>query len=76
MLYSAIVTDKETKEKIIITSDYNNKSAFIKDLRLNGYSVNQYKVKTKNVFNYIMNNTNASTYDWKTINREEDINAQ
>ena len=66
--YKALVKDKKTKEYKVITSDYNNKSEFIKDLRNNGYMVNPIKVKTKEVYDYIVNSTNCCPWDWKENN--------
>jgi hypothetical protein len=43
--YTAIATNKETKQKTVITSEYARKSDFIRDLRNNGYSVNPKWVK-------------------------------
>ncbi len=67
VMYKAIVTDKKDGSKVIIESEYNTKAEFIHDLRANGYAVNPIKVKTKEVFDYIMNHTNCNTWDWKEI---------
>lgn len=67
-MYKAIVTDKMNGRKVIIESEYNAKEEFIHDLRANGYAVNPIKVKTKEVFEYIMNHTNCNHWDWKEIN--------
>ena len=37
--YIASVRDKETKELQLITKEYERKSDFYEDLRMNGYSV-------------------------------------
>lgn len=68
MLYKAIVKDKQTKELVIIESEYDKKIDFINDLRGNGYMVNPLKVKKAEVFNYIMNNTNCNKWDWEENN--------
>ena len=68
MLYKAIVKDKQTKELIIIESEYDKKIDFINDLRGNGYMVNPLKVKKAEVFNYIMDNTNCNKWDWEENN--------
>lgn len=68
MLYKAIVKDKQTKELIIIESEYDKKIDFINDLRGNGYMVNPLKVKKAEVFNYIINNTNCNKWDWEENN--------
>ena len=67
-IYKAIVTDKRTRIKSIIECEYNTKAEFIHDLRKNGYSVNPIKAKTKEVFDYIMDNTDCNPWDWKEIN--------
>jgi hypothetical protein len=69
MLFTAFIKDKETKEKKFLTMDYPNKSAFIKDLRNNGFAVNPLKVKTKEVMDYILDHTNCEKWDWLYINR-------
>lgn len=69
MIYKALVTHKVDKTKVIIESECNSKAEFIKELRANGYSVNPLKVKTKEVFEFIMNNTNVSPEDWKKIKK-------
>lgn len=69
MLYSASVKDKQTGRIVFIRNqDYPNKTLFIQDLRANGYSVNPNKVKPADVFEYILQYTNASPHDWATIN--------
>lgn len=68
MLYKAIVKDKETKELIIIESEYDKKIDFINDLKGNGYLVNPSKVKKAEVFNYIIDNTNCNKWDWEENN--------
>ena len=67
--YKALVKDKLTKGIVIIESEYNCKKDFIQDLRSNGYSVDSNKVKEKEVFDYIINNTNCNPWDWKEINK-------
>jgi len=66
--FKAVTTNKATGEKQIISSFYNNKKDFIKDLRSNGYSVNSDKVKLEQVFDYIIKNTNCTKIDWQEIN--------
>lgn len=63
-MYKAIVTNKMNGKKVIIESEYHTKSEFIHDLRSNGYAVDPIKVKQKEVFDYIINNTNCSPWDW------------
>lgn len=64
MLFKAMVKNSEGKLQII-ESEYNTKTAFIQDLRRNGYKVNPYKVKTAEKFDHIVNNTNCEEWDWK-----------
>lgn len=66
-MYKAIVTDKMNGRRVVIESEHNTKAEFIHDLRANGYAVNPVKVKTKEVFEYIMNHTNCNPWDWKEI---------
>lgn len=66
-VYKAIVTDKMDGRRVVIESEYNTKAEFIYELRANGYAVNPIKVKTKDVFDYIMNNTDCNPWDWKEI---------
>lgn len=66
-MYKAIVTDKMNGIRVIIESESNTKAEFIHDLRVNGYAVNPVKVKTKEVFEYIMNHTNCDHWDWEEI---------
>lgn len=64
-LYKAIVTSKQTGVKEIIESEYNTKKDFIKDLRNNGYSVNDTKVKKADVFDAIIEYTDSSDMAFK-----------
>lgn len=63
--YKAMVTDKDTGKRVTIESQYNTKKDFIKDLRRNGYRVNPLYVKTAEVFDYIIDNTNCYDWDWR-----------
>lgn len=63
MMYSAFVKDKETGEKRFIESDYPTRSNFLKDLKANGYTV--YRAEPKEVYDYILRNTNGSKTDWE-----------
>lgn len=63
--FKAAVKDKQTGVSSIIEGVYPTKQAFIFDLRRNGYSVNNYKVKEAKVFDWIMENTNCELWDWK-----------
>lgn len=61
--YSAIVKDGN-RIVFIENQEYHTKADFIRDLRHNGYRVNPRKVKTSDVFDYIMNKTNCCPWDW------------
>ena len=63
MMYSAFVKDKETGEKRFIESDYPTRSNFLNDLKANGYTV--YRAEPKEVYDYILRNTNGSKTDWE-----------
>lgn len=67
-IFKTIATYKKNNARIVIEGVYTSKAAFIKDLKGNGYSVNASKVKTKEVFDYIINHTDCSPAAWK-INR-------
>jgi len=66
--FSAFVTDAQTGKKEVVTSLYRNKSDFIKDLRGNGYKVDANKVKPSDVYNFILDNTDANDQAWKYVN--------
>ena len=61
--YSAVVKDGN-RIVFIKNQEYKSKADFISDLRHNGYKVNTKKVKTAEVFDYIMNHTNCNPWDW------------
>ena len=63
--YKALVFDKESKTLLIVEISQTTKKKAIKDLRNNGYRVNEIKVKKEEVFDYIMNNTNCYPWDWE-----------
>lgn len=63
--FKAIVRDRQTKEIVIIESEYKTKTDFVRDLRQNGFIVDPGKVKTSEIFDYIMENTNGNVWDWK-----------
>lgn len=69
--FKALVKDKKTKQTTVITSTYNSKNEFIKDLKSNGYIVNLNKVKLSKDFDYIINKTNAEEWDWLGITQDE-----
>ena len=69
MKFKAIVTDKLDGRKTIIESEYEKKSDFIRDIRSNGYRVDDRKVKESEVFDFIMTNTDCEKLDWQVINR-------
>lgn len=61
--YKAMV--KSNGEAKIITGEYNTKAEFIRDLRANGYTVNDRKVKEAKLFDYIVENTDCTDDAWK-----------
>lgn len=63
--FKTIAKDKKTKEYKVIESTARNKKDFICDLRANGYIVTEYKVKEKEVYDWIIENTNANKWDWE-----------
>lgn len=65
--FKTMATDKRTGEKVCIVSEYPTKTNFIKDIRSNGYRVNPIRVAEEEVYNYIMDNTNATNEDFKRI---------
>lgn len=66
--FSAVVKDKHTGKTVFVErTEYTTKQAFIVDLKHNGYTVNPYKVKPSDVFEYILNHTNCTPWDWKNI---------
>lgn len=72
-MYKAFVKDKEDGRKLFIESEYTSKSAFIKDLRCNGYAVNQKKVKLKVVYDFILEHTDCYPWDYEEYNTIQDI---
>lgn len=67
ILYKAVVRDKRTKKIEIISFTACNLTHALHEIRANGYSVNNYKCKPAEVFDYIMDHTNAAPWDWKEI---------
>jgi len=67
MKFKAIVNSKQDGRQII-EMEYSTKKQFIEDLRSNGYTVNEMKVKTAEVFDYIIDHTNCNEWDWKENN--------
>ena len=64
--FSAVVKDSFNDNKVVFieNQEYATKTDFIKDLRNNGYKVNPKKVKTAELFSYIVENTNMYKWDW------------
>jgi len=65
VIYAAFVKDKDTGEYKEIERAYESKAKFILDLRRNGYAVNPDKVQPKEIYDYIVHNTNSNPWDWK-----------
>lgn len=59
--YKVLVKDRmDNKKKVIECKEYSRKSEVIKDLRANGYIVNDRKVKEAKLFDYIVNKTDMN----------------
>ena len=67
MLYKAFVKDKETGKVNFMEYDYDSKSDFIRDLKLNGYTV--IRVEPKELYDFVLDNTNADKYDWEAAKK-------
>lgn len=71
MVYKVTATDKMTGKRSIIAKEYPSKTAFMKDVRANGYSFQDLKVKSEEVWNYIVNNLEGREA-W-SVSTQEDI---
>jgi hypothetical protein len=69
MKFKASVKSKTTGKISHIEITQTNKANAIRDIRGNGYSVDANKVKSPEVFNFIIENTNATPEAWRYINR-------
>lgn len=65
MIYKTMAYDKKNKVWDVVEMEHVNKKAFIKDLRSNGYRVNDKRVAEKERYDWIMDNTNATDEDFK-----------
>ena len=65
--YKAIVRDRETKKLRVLSLTACSLKHALHEIRANGFSVNNYKCKPAEVFDYIMEHTNASPWDWEKI---------
>lgn len=63
-VYKTMAYDKQNKKWDIIESEYPSKKNFIKDLRDNGYRVRENRIATKEIWDYVMENTNAEDKDF------------
>jgi len=70
MIFKASVKD-DTGALQHIERDYPTKAQFIRDLRNNGFKVDNRKVLTKKSFDYILENTNCTKYDWREYTDEQ-----
>ena len=70
MIFKASVKD-DTGALQHIERDYPTKAQFIRDLRNNGFKVDNRKVLTKKSFDYIMDNTNCTKWDWREYTDEQ-----
>lgn len=65
--YKTLAYDKKYKVWDVITREYETKAEFVKELRANGYKVNPLRVAEEKVWDYIMDHTDATDIDFKTI---------
>ena len=70
MIFKASVKD-DTGALQHIERDYPTKAQFIRDPRNNGFKVDNRKVLTKKSFDYIMDNTNCTKWDWREYTDEQ-----
>lgn len=71
MKYSAIAKNDE-QVLIIRNQEFKDAGEFYQYLKMRGFSVNPKMIKPSKVFDYIMENTNCSPWDWeREINPEE-----
>lgn len=73
MIFKASVKD-DTGALQHIERDYPTKKQFIRDLRNNGFKVDNRKVLTKKSFDYIIENTNCTKWDWREYTDEQIAN--
>ena len=73
MIFKASVKD-DTGALQHIERDYPTKKQFIRDLRCNGFKVDNRKVLTKKSFDYIIENTNCTKWDWREYTDEQIAN--
>lgn len=77
MLFKAIVKDKETGKRMIIEAEYRTRKECIEDLRRNGYSFSDKKVREAKLFDHIMyelgkcNNQYEMNLVWKIKSLDE-----
>lgn len=72
MLYKGIVKDKITKKTDIGMLECDNKKSFIKNFRMNGYSVDVKRVKKAEVFDAIIDYTDCEDFTWLACKTVED----
>ena len=70
--WKASVVDKQSGKRVHLTYNYPSKKDFIHDLEGNGYTHNPIKIKPAEVFDYILDNTEAYPEDWKKYNTPKD----
>lgn len=70
MIFKASVKD-DTGALQHIERDYPTKAQFIRDLRNNGFKVDNRKVLTKKSFDYIIESTNCTKWDWREYTDEQ-----
>lgn len=71
MIYKTLAIDRETKKASFIELDCSSKKWFIRNLRANGYMVNPKHVLTKKSYDYVIENTNCTKWDWREYTEEQ-----
>lgn len=70
--YKTLATDKVTGEKEFIEIEAKTKKEFNTKARELGYSINEIEVKEKDVYDYILDNTEAYTWHFQKIKKVGD----
>lgn len=69
-IFKTMAIDKQTKEPTFIEMEFKTQKQFVKCLRENGYSVNEKRVAEKSIYDYILEFTNATDYDFKKYKKQ------
>ena len=71
MIYKTCAKDKENGKYSILELDCSSKQRFIRNVRANGYAVNPKRVLTKKSYDYVIENTNCTKWDWREYTDEQ-----